>query len=66
MSGGPWAGRPCIGKSLAVGPGGRILGRGPYGVDAEALVVVEVSPRPPVAEGADLAGALRARGYDGP
>lgn len=23
MSGGPWSGRPCIGKSLAVGPGGR-------------------------------------------
>lgn len=66
MSGGPWSGRPCIGKSLAVGPGGEILGRAPYGVDAETLVVVEVEPRPPLAVGADIADALRARGYDGP
>ena len=66
LSGGPWAGRPCIGKSLAVGPGGGVLARGPYGVDAEALVVVEVEPRRPVAEGADIAAALHDRGYDGP
>jgi predicted amidohydrolase len=66
MSGGPWAGRPCIGKSLAVGPGGEILARGPYGVDAEALVVVEVEPQQPLAEGADIAKALHARGYEGP
>lgn len=66
MSGGPWSGRPCIGKSLAVGPGGEIIGRGPYGVDAETLVVVDVEPRPPVALGTDVADALRARGYDGP
>ena len=66
MSAGPWSGRPCIGKSLAVGPGGVILARGPYGVDAEALVVVDVDPKPPVATGADVAEALRARGYDGP
>ena len=66
MSGGPWSGRPCIGKSLAVGPGGTILARGPYGVDAEALVLVDVQPKPPVAVGADVADALRARGYDGP
>jgi len=66
MSGGPWAGRPCIGKSLAVGPGGEVLARGPYGVDAEALVVVEVEPRAAAAEGADIAATLQARGYDGP
>jgi len=66
MSGGPWSGRPCIGKSLAVGPGGTILARGPYGVDAEALVVVNVEPKPPVATGADVADALNARGYLGP
>ena len=66
MRGGPWSGRPCIGKSLAVGPGGEIVGRGPYGVDAETLVVVDVEPRPPVAVGTDVADALRARGYDGP
>jgi hypothetical protein len=66
MTGGPWSGRPCIGKSLAVGPGGEIIGRGPYGVGAETLVVVEVDPRPPIAAGADLADALRERGYEGP
>ena len=66
MTGGPWAGRPCIGKSLAVGPGGDVLAWGPYGVDAEELIVVEVVPRPPVATGTGFAAALRARGYDGP
>jgi predicted amidohydrolase len=66
MTAGPWAGRPCIGKSLAVGPGGTVLARGPYGVDAEALVVVEVDPRPPIGEGTSMADRLRDRGYDGP
>jgi len=66
MTGGPWAGRPCIGKSLAVGPGGEVLAWGPYGVDAEALVVVDVELRPPVGAGTDVAPALRERGYDGP
>ena len=66
MTGGPWAGRPCIGKSLAVGPGGTVLARGPYGVDAEALVVVDAELAPRVADGTDVAAALRARGYDGP
>jgi predicted amidohydrolase len=66
MSAGPWSGRPCIGKSLAVGPGGEIIGRGPYGVDAEALVVVDITPRRADAAGAAIADALNARGYDGP
>jgi predicted amidohydrolase len=66
MSGGPWAGRPCIGKSLAIGPGGEILTRGPYGVDAEALTVVEIEPKPSIAAGADIADSLDARGYRGP
>jgi predicted amidohydrolase len=64
ITGGPWRGRKCIGRSLAVGPGGEILARGPYGV--EALVLVEVRPRPPIARGCDIAPALRARGYCGP
>lgn len=66
MTGGPWAGRPCIGKSLAVGPGGDVLAWGPYGVDAEALVVVETMLRPPVGRGTAVSNVLRARGYDGP
>ena len=64
ITGGPWAGRKCIGCSLAVGPGGAILAEGPY--DAEALVHVEVSPRPPIARGTGFAAALEARGYHGP
>jgi predicted amidohydrolase len=35
LTGGPWAGRKCIGSSLAVGPPG-VLAQGPY--DREALV----------------------------
>jgi predicted amidohydrolase len=66
MTGGPWAGRPCIGKSLAVGPGGDVLAWGPYGVDAEALVVVEPMLRPPVGRGTAVSNVLRDRGYDGP
>jgi predicted amidohydrolase len=66
ITGGPWAGRKCIGCSLAVGPGGAILAEGPYGENAEAVVCVEVRPCPPVARGADFARVLQARGYRGP
>jgi predicted amidohydrolase len=64
MTGGPWAGRKCIGCSLAVGPGGTVLAEGAYGT--EALVCVEVSPRQPIARGTGFAAALEARGYHGP
>jgi predicted amidohydrolase len=64
ITGGPWAGRKCIGCSLAVGPGGKILAEAPYG--AESLVCVEVAPRPPIARGTGFAAALEARGYRGP
>jgi predicted amidohydrolase len=66
IDGGPWAGRRCIGCSLAVGPDGAVLAQGPYGEAAEALVCVEVLPRPGVASGDRIAGILRARGYRGP
>jgi predicted amidohydrolase len=62
---GPWKGRKVIGCSLAVGPGGTILAEGPYGDDAEALVIVEIDPRPPIAKGTLVAEALRGRGYHG-
>lgn len=65
MTGGPWKGRKCIGCSLAIGPDG-VLARGPYGETAEAVMVVEVEPRPPVARGTRVAEALRSRGYVGP
>jgi predicted amidohydrolase len=66
LTGGPWAGRKCIGCSLAVGPGGAVLARGPYGEIAEAVVCVDIEPRPPVARGTHIAEALRSRGYTGP
>ncbi len=64
--GGPWAGRTVIGRSLAVGPGGEVLEWGPYGEHAEALVVAEGEPRPPIGRGARIADALETRGYRGP
>ena len=66
VTGGPWQGRKAIGCSLAVGPGGEVLARGPYGVDAEALLVVTVKPQPPIGRGTQIAEALSARGYVGP
>jgi predicted amidohydrolase len=39
---GAWAGHACIGASIAMGRGGRIAARGPFGVDAEALVMVDL------------------------
>jgi predicted amidohydrolase len=66
ITGGPWAGRKCIGCSLMVGPGGEVLAEAPYGDRAEAVVCVDVCPRSPVARGTEFATALAARGYRGP
>jgi predicted amidohydrolase len=66
LTGGPWKGKKCIGASLAVGPGGRVLARGPYGETAEAVVPVEVTLQPRRVRGAAIAEMLRARGYTGP
>jgi predicted amidohydrolase len=66
ITAGPWAGRKCIGCSLAVGPGGEILAKGPYGSQAEQLIVVEIPLKPRTVAGADIAPMLRRKGYDGP
>lgn len=42
LEAGPWAGRRCIGCSLAMGPGGTVLDRAPYGEQAECLRVVDI------------------------
>jgi predicted amidohydrolase len=39
---GPWQGHKCIGSSLAVGAGGKIIAQGPYGENAEALIVISI------------------------
>ena len=63
---GPWAGRKCIGCSLAVGAGGEILAEGPYGEEAEALIPVEVEIKPMPVKGTRISGWLRDRGYEVP
>ena len=44
MTGGPWKGWKCIGNSLGYAPGGNEIVRGPYGVDADAILYVDVNP----------------------
>jgi predicted amidohydrolase len=39
---GPWRGRLCIGCSLVMGPQGEPILRGPYGVDAETILFIEL------------------------
>ncbi|MEX0701270.1 MAG: carbon-nitrogen hydrolase family protein [Planctomycetales bacterium] len=66
IRGGAWKGRKLIGCSLAIGANGEILAEGPYGPDAEALLVVEIELRRPEARGTRIADELRRRGYAGP
>jgi len=41
---GPWKGRKCIGCSLAIAPSGEEMLQGPYGVDAECILYLDVKP----------------------
>lgn len=66
LRGGPWRGYKCIGCSLAVGPGGKILAEGPYGEAAESLIVIDVAISPPQITGTEIAGMLAQKGYTGP
>lgn len=45
LEAGPWAGRVCIGCSLAVGPDGSVVAQGPYGADAEAVLLARLPLR---------------------
>lgn len=63
---GPWQGRICIGSSLAVGAEGQILAEGPFGVDAEGLIVAAVATQPAPAVGTAIADHLALKGYRGP
>jgi predicted amidohydrolase len=51
LTAGPWQGRKCIGCSLVVDPAGQPALRGPYGVGAEALLLVDIKPVPRPAQG---------------
>jgi len=66
ITAGPWAGRQCIGCSLAIGPEAAILAAAPYGRDAESLTLVPIPLRPRTAVGTDIAAMLKDEGYDGP
>ena len=43
ITAGPWAGRKCIGCSLAIDPAGREVLQGPYGETAEAILWVDIT-----------------------
>jgi len=60
---GPWRGYKCIGCSLAIGPGGRILARGPYGEAAEELVAFETQLVSRAVRGAPISRWLEQRGF---
>ncbi len=48
---GPWKGRKCIGCSLAINSSGEEILQGPYGIDAECILYVDVTPTPRPARG---------------
>ena len=48
---GPWRGRKCIGCSLVIDDAGVPVLRGPYGANAETLLLTKVTPRPRPARG---------------
>jgi len=43
VTAGPWEGRKCIGCSLVIGPDGREVLQGPYGVDAETILYADIN-----------------------
>ena len=63
---GVWAGRKCIGCSLAVDADGKIAVEGPYGEMAECMLVTEPEIHPRSVKGTAVAEMLRAKGYEGP
>ncbi|MBI2949026.1 MAG: carbon-nitrogen hydrolase family protein [Verrucomicrobia bacterium] len=61
---GPWKGRKCIGCSLVIGPAGAPVLRGPYGVDAEAILHFEITPERRAAQGDGWARVWRSEPED--
>ena len=50
---GPWKGRKCIGCSLAINSQGEEILQGPYGVDAECILYIDVEPAPKPKKGTE-------------
>ena len=40
---GPWKSRKCIGNSLVVNSNGNVAATGPYGVDAETILHIDIN-----------------------
>lgn len=66
LKAGPWKGYKCIGGSLAVGPGGKILAQCPHGQDAVNLQTVEITIVEQEVTGTNIAEMLLKKGYKGP
>ena len=56
---GAWAGWRCIGCSLVMGPDGREVIQGPYGMDAETILYADLTPQPRAARGTGWADVWR-------
>lgn len=61
---GVWAGKKCIGCSLAVNHKGEVIARGPYGESAEALIIVDIEVIPRKSKGTAISQMLKAKGYN--
>jgi len=53
ITAGPWKGMKCIGCSLVIGPDGNEILQGPYGVDAEKILYVDINLTKRPARGCD-------------
>ena len=51
MKEGPWKGWKAIGCSMVVNPDGKEVVNGPYGVDADTILYVEIKPEPRPGQG---------------
>lgn len=55
---GEWSGHKCIGSSLVIDPAGKPVLRGPYGMEAAALLYALVAPTPAASMGRRMGGTL--------
>ena len=63
---GPWRGRQCIGCSLVIDPRGDVAARGPYGVEAETMILLDIEPerRPARGDGWSRQSAIKTANHE--